>query len=176
MKNLLLLCFLLTLIACDNQVAKSNTETARQVDSYKLSDTLHLKDFEVVYDDNGKSNFFSSSDSAFSRKYMGEVKRVSVALTVEEKRRIYNVIKKEDILTLPDTIERGDRRCILPSFSTEIIVRIGQMKKRVYDNGFCEINDKNVEERFLRIEETIRGIINNKEEVRSLPASNRMYM
>lgn len=168
MRTLFFLFILLLLNSCDGQ-QKTNKE-----DLYKLTDPTNFSDLEVIYEESG--SYFSSADSIFARHYSEESKTVQVVLTVEEKSRIFSVLKKADILTMPDILERGSDVCRWPSFSTSIMVKFGKVEKRIYDRGNCEAIDLNMEQRFNLIDNTIWEIISNKEEVKSLPKSNRIYL
>lgn len=159
---------LLFLISCDGQ-RRNNKEVL-----YNLSDPTNLSDLEVIYEIS--DNYYSSADSIFARHYVEESKTVRVALTVEDKLKIFEALKKADILTMPAQLERGVGTCVLPSFSTSITVKFGKVEKRIHDGGYCEAKDKDMEERFNLIDNTIWEIVSNKEEVKSLPDSDKMYM
>jgi len=164
------LTILISLISCQNHKSLDNDKL------YRLTDTINYTDFQVIFDGNSKGNYYSSIDSSFSRKYRDEDKSIKLILTNEEKRKIYETIKKADIFSIPDTLIEGGGSCTLPCFSTRIIITIGQKKKIIYYSGFSEIKDKDIERRFKIIKMTISDIIFNKDEVKKMPKSNMRYM
>ncbi|MBB6611846.1 hypothetical protein H7F15_12415 [Pontibacter sp. Tf4] len=163
-------CFLALLISCNNR-----TDSGEKSD-YMLSDPEGFSDFDIEYDVNRGDNYFSSIDSIYARDYVNETRKVKVELTAEEKQKIFEVVKKVDFLSLPDTIERGGGTCMLPAFTMEVKVRIGSKEKRVYDLIYCDVKDKAIEERFDLITDTLWEILQSKDKVKNLPQSDKIYM
>ena len=143
---------------------------------YKLKDSLNYSDLQVIYNENGNAYYFSSVDSIFSKKYKHETKSIKIILSLEDKRKIYQVVKFADIFNLPDTLKNGNEHCVLPCFSKTITVQIGKLKKGIYFDGFCNIKNKDEGKRFYMIVDTIKSIIFRKEEVKIMPKSDIIYM
>jgi hypothetical protein len=169
MKTLIGLFIFIFLFQSLSTVAQSNNS------QYKLSDQIGYSDFQVIYNWNETDEYYSSKDATFSRKYLHDTKKVKLILSVDDKHSIYEVIRKADILTLPNILVEGDENCMMPSFSTNIIVKIGNVTKSVYHSGSCDIADENIKKRFDMIIQTVMDIILNKKEVKKLPQSDITY-
>lgn len=92
MRHILNLALFVFLISCQGSKTIDNEKL------YKLSDTINYSDFQIIYDDNGKVNYFSSIDSIFSKQYVNEVRKIKLILTINEKKKIYEVIKSAEYL------------------------------------------------------------------------------
>jgi hypothetical protein len=169
MRQFIGLTVLLLLFTCHEQKTRNDN-------LYKLKDSLNYSDLQVIYNENSNDFYFSSFDSTFSKKYAHEIKSTKLFLSVDDKRKIYQVIKSADIFNLPDTLENGDENCISPCFSKSITIQIGKLKKGIYSDGFCETKNEDEGKRFHMIVNTISKIIFSKEEVNKMPQSDIIYM
>ena len=169
MRHLFILTVLLLLFSCKEHKKRNDN-------LYKLKDSLNYSDLQIIYSYNENDYYFSSFDSTFSQRYVHETKSIKLFLSVEDKRKIYQVVKSADIFNLPDTFVNGFENCILPCFSKSITVQIRRLKKKIYFDGYGNIKDKDESKRFYMIHDTISSIIFKKEEVKKMPQSDIIYM
>lgn len=128
----------------------------------------------------GGNDAYNSQFKSFYRKYLNEEKTVKVELTLEEKKIIFEFIKKVDFLNMPIVFEpTGKSRTIkvtMPSFQNTISVTMNGKKKYVsYENGFTDdLNEKRVKP-FLDLNKMIWDILYKKQEIINLPESDYNY-
>lgn len=128
----------------------------------------------------GGNDAYNSQFKSFYRKYLNEEKTVKVELTLEEKRKIFEFIKKVDFFNMPmmfePTGQSGTIKVTMPSFQNAISVTMNGKKKYVsYENGFTDdLNEKKVKP-FLDLYKMIWNILYKKEEIINLPDSNYNY-
>lgn len=183
MKKYLL--FILVICTC-NLTGKENTGQSNELTklpstnkvyktiSYKLSDPINYKDFQVTFNWNNDEKY-STVDSTFRRNYSDGERCVKFTLTKEEKALIYKTAKEINFFNLPKELEMRHDISISPSFSTKIIIQIGKKTHSVY-NMSDFILDSTIEKRFKKITSVIRGIIYEKKEIKKLPKSDRVYL
>jgi hypothetical protein len=183
MKKLVLL--VLIIISCnngkkslsDNSTVIDSKETASDIliEQYMLDDTINYSDFNITFNNNYE-DIYSSSDSVFKRRYNGRFRTAKFGLTRDDKRLIYNLVKKIDFFSLPEEIiEDKSGECVLPSPSTEISVNIGSKYNKVYYSGECNIKDQIIAIRFERMDSLLSYLIYNKEDVKLLEPSDLIY-
>ncbi|MBZ4041677.1 hypothetical protein [Flavobacterium hibisci] len=136
-------------------------------------------DFSFVINSGG-NDAYNSQFNSFYRKYLNEEKTVKVELTLEEKRRIFDFIKRVDFFNMPMIFEptgkSGTIKVRMPSFQNSISVFMNGKKKYVsYENGFTDdLNEKKVKP-FLDLYKMIWDILEKKEEIKKMPKSDYFY-
>jgi hypothetical protein len=147
---------------------------------YDISDSIKFTDFQIIFirkvtcDDylENDSDYFSSKDSVFVRPIVNGTSSVNISLTLSEKKSFYNIIKRNDFYSLPDTINNfksGNNRNFY--YVTSLSIIIGDSIKKIFYSNFYNINDRQIANRLDQIDSAITNLVYNRKAIRSLPLS-----
>jgi hypothetical protein len=102
---------------------------------------------------------------------------ISLKLTEDEKRRIYDVMLQEHLSIMPEYFDDDTTQpCIIPASVDELTVRMNGVEKSYNYSHSCYPKNLFLAEKFERIVSEIVFILTHKKEVRDLPKSKLLIL